>query len=413
MTTVSDSLAQYRPDLAALLADRGEPAFRATQVYEHLMHHPESDFTGATALSKDLRAAIHELGATTLELVLRQEDPEDGTTKLLLRARDGSLLETVIMRYRQRSTVCVSSQVGCALSCVFCSTGGLGFRRNLTTAEIVDQVRSAQAILTGEARHVDRVVYMGMGEPLLNTDAVLASIALLRDPAGLGMAQRSLSVSTVGIPAGIRRLATEAPQVNLALSLHAPNDALRSRLMPVGRKYGLHDVMKAVEDHFDRTHRKLFVEYLLLAGVNDGARQAHALADLVRGRVATVNLIPWNPGFGDFAASAPETVEAFRAILFSRGIETTVRQRRGQSIAAACGQLAAERTSGGGAVSRPAQRATQGSPAATRAAARPGQTGRRSAPAQQGATPGPHPSGRAPGKPAKPDPARKRTRDGR
>jgi 23S rRNA (adenine2503-C2)-methyltransferase len=385
MTSARDSLQQYRPDIAALLVDGGEPAFRATQVYEHLMHHPGLDFTAATALSKELRGALHDLGETTLRLVTRQDDP-DGTTKLLLRAQDGSLLETVIMRYRRRSTVCVSSQVGCALGCVFCATGGLGFRRNLTTAEIVDQVRTVEVLLHTEARHVDRVVYMGMGEPLLNPDAVLASIALLRDPAGLGMAQRSLSVSTVGIPAGIRRLADEAPQVNLALSLHAPDDALRTRLMPVGRKYGLHEVMKAVEQHFDRTHRKLFVEYLLLAGVNDGVRQAHALADLVRGRVATVNLIPWNPGCGDFTASPPEVVDSFRTILLSRGIETTVRERRGQSIAAACGQLAAGRA-GGAPAARPTTR--------------------------QGPAVAPRPSGRPPGKPAKPDPTRKRTRDGR
>ena len=340
MTPTRDSLRRYRPDITDLLSSGGEPVFRATQVYEHLMHHPELDFEAATTVSKGLRAALQELGTTTLAVVTRQDDP-DGTTKLLLRAQDGSLLETVVMRYRRRSTVCVSSQVGCALGCVFCSTGGLGFRRNLTTAEIVDQVRGAEVLLRTEDRHVDRVVYMGMGEPLLNPDAVLASISLLRDPAGFGMAQRSLSVSTVGVPAGIRRLADEAPQVNLALSLHAPDDALRARLMPVGRKYGLHEVMKAAEQHFDGTHRKLFVEYLLLAGVNDGVRQAHALADLVRGRVATVNLIPWNPGQGDFAASPPEVVEAFRAILLSRGIEATVRERRGQSIAAACGQLAA------------------------------------------------------------------------
>jgi 23S rRNA (adenine2503-C2)-methyltransferase len=389
MTSSRDSLHDYRPDIADLLTNGGEPAFRAAQVYEHLMHHPGLDFTAATALSKGLRGALHELGETTVSLVTRQDDP-DGTTKLLLRAPDASLFETVIMRYRRRSTVCVSSQVGCAMGCVFCSTGGLGFRRNLTTAEIVDQVRTVEALLVGEGRHVDRVVYMGMGEPLLNPDAVLASIALLRDPAGLGMAQRSLSVSTVGIPAGIRRLAAEAPQVNLALSLHAADDTLRAHLMPVGRKYGLHEVMKAVEDHFDRTHRKLFVEYLLLAGVNDSVRQAHALADLVRGRVVTVNLIPWNPGCGDFTGSTPEVVESFRTILLSRGIETTVRERRGQSIAAACGQLAAGPRAGSGA-GRTAARDTQNRPTSS-----PSQT----------------PNARR-NKPAAPDPARKRTRDGR
>ena len=237
--------------------------------------------------------------------------------------------------------MCVSTQVGCALGCAFCATGSLGFTRNLTAAEIVDQVREARAILADEGRRVTNVVYMGMGEPLLNLDAVLLSLKLLHDPNGIGHSARSLSVSTVGIPAGIRRLAREEPQVNLALSLHAPDDELRTRLIPANRRFPLRDVLSACDDHFTMTRRKLFVEYLLLAGVNDSPRQANVLADLLRGRVVAVNLIPWNPGCGDFRPSPPEALIAFLNALKTRGIEVSTRESRGRSIAAACGQLVA------------------------------------------------------------------------
>jgi 23S rRNA (adenine2503-C2)-methyltransferase len=340
--TPRDALTAYRPDIARLLGDRGLPAYRYLQVYEHLMRRPLEPFTQATALPADLRAALADLGDSTVEQV-RLRDTDDGTTTLLLEAADGLRFESVLMRYRRRITLCVSSQVGCPLGCTFCVTGSIGFRRDLTTAEIVDQARTAMRLLAGQGARLSNVVFMGMGEPLLNLDAVLPALALLHDRQGLGLSQRALSVSTIGLPAGIRRLAREAPQVNLALSLHAPDDALRATIMPATRRHPLWEVFKATDDHFQLTHRKLFVEYLLLAGVNDATRHAHAVADLLRGRVVTVNLMPWNTGCGDYRPSSPETVRAFRDVLESRGIETSVRLSKGAGVQAACGQLAAGR----------------------------------------------------------------------
>jgi len=383
-----DSLQAYRPDLAVALEAGGLPSYRFIQVYEHLMHRPLVAFAQATALPGGLRADLDARGVTTLREITRQEDSE-GTTKILHEAVDGARLESVVMRYRARTTVCVSSQVGCALGCVFCATGSLGFRRDLTTAEILDQVRTAMAAAAAEGRRLTNVVFMGMGEPLLNLDNVLGALGLLHDPAGLNMARRSLSVSTVGIPKGIRRLAEAEPQVNLALSLHASDDTLRTRLMPVGRRYPLNEVLRAVEDHFARTHRKLFVEYLLLEGVNDSPQQAHALADLMRGRVVTVNLIPWNPACGGFRASPKEAVQSFRAILEARGVEAGVRLRRGHSVEGACGQLAA---------------AQPGEPQTDGTRARPAAGGRSSAVSR------PDQAGRAP---RKKSPPRTRRRQGR
>lgn len=334
-------IGSYRPDLAAILSEQAAPAYRYKQVYEHLTQHPGLSFTEATNLPGPLREALDQAGHSTLVIAARFDDP-DGTTKLLLKAADDDVaLEAVIMRSAKRSTVCVSTQVGCALGCAFCATGSLGFTRNLSAAEIVDQVREARAILAEEGRRVTNVVYMGMGEPLLNLDAVLLSLKILHDPSGTGHSARSLAVSTVGIPSGIRRLAREEPQINLALSLHAADDELRTRLIPANRRFPLRDVLGACDDHFAMTRRKLFVEYLLLAGVNDSPRQANVLADLLRGRVVTVNLIPWNPGCGDFSPSPPEALIAFLNALKTRGLEVSTRESRGRSIAAACGQLVA------------------------------------------------------------------------
>jgi 23S rRNA (adenine2503-C2)-methyltransferase len=339
--TVRDRLELYRPDLARLLVEGGEAAYRFRQVYEHLMRRPGVPWQSSTTLPSALRARLSELGHSTLKVARRMDD-EEGTTKLVLRASDGAVIESVVMRYRRRVTLCVSSQVGCALGCTFCATGQMGFRRNLTTAEIVDQVRTAQALLEGEKRRATDIVFMGMGEPLLNLEAVLTALALLHDADGLAFSRRSLSVSTIGIPAGIRRLALQEPQVNLALSLHAPDDTLRRKLMPAARRYPLHQVLAACEEHFRLTHRKLFVEYLLLGGTNDLPRHAEALAGLVRGRVATVNLIPWNPTGEGYDPPTPQSVRAFADILLSRGVEATIRDSRGWSIAAACGQLASD-----------------------------------------------------------------------
>jgi 23S rRNA (adenine2503-C2)-methyltransferase len=280
----------------------------------------------------------------------------DGTSKLLLEAGDGSQIEAVVMAYGSRATVCVSSQVGCAVGCTFCATGALGFRRNLSTAEIIDQLRAAAGVAPEAGRRMSNVVYMGMGEPLLNLGAVLDSIRVLTSPYGLGMGHRSLSVSTVGIPSGILRLARAEPQVNLALSLHAVDDATRALLIPEGFRRPLAEVLDAAWEHFAITGRKLLVEYVLLSGVNDSVDDARKLAALLRGHVVAVNLLTWNPVCPQkveavepgrasqrrrtFRPSPPTAVTAFRAALRVAHIEAVVRQSKGAGIEAACGQLA-------------------------------------------------------------------------
>ena len=363
-------LGLYRPDLAQELADSDSPPYRYRQVYEHLAHHPGSAFADATALPGDLRSRLETRGASVLRETARRSS-EDGTTTLLLAAPDGACIETVVMRYRQRVTACISTQVGCAVGCVFCATGGMGLRRNLDAPEIVDQVRAASALLRDEGRTLSNVVYMGMGEPLLNLQAVLTSIRILTDPAGMDMAHRSISVSTVGIPAGIRRLAEEEPQVNLAISLHAADDRLRARLIPPRFRHSLAEILNAAWGHFELTHRKLLVEYVLLGGINDSPEDARRLAALLKGHVVAVNLLVWNrvrasspakPSAGETrpaAASAdrtrsddapgalraptPQAIAAFRSVLTSARLEAVVRQSRGGRIDAACGQLAGRR----------------------------------------------------------------------
>lgn len=370
-----DLLAIYRPDLYQELLDSNAPLYRYGQVYEHLVQHPGVEFADATSIPGDLRSRLHDRGASVLRETARRSS-EDGTTKLLLSGADGACIETVVMRYRQRVTACISTQVGCAVGCVFCGTGGMGLTRNLDVAEIVDQARAVSALLRDEGRRLSNVVLMGMGEPLLNLQAVLASIRVLTDPSGMNMSHRSLSVSTVGIPAGIRRLAEEEPQVNLAISLHAADDALRARLIPAKFRHSLAEILAAAWDHFEMTHRKLLVEYVLLGDVNDSPEDARRLATLLKGHVVAVNLLVWNQVWqaphprpaatankrsvaaavgatvpatssgrpdrppGQLHAPSRQTVEAFRSILTSSRIETVVRQSKGDRIDAACGQLA-------------------------------------------------------------------------
>jgi 23S rRNA (adenine2503-C2)-methyltransferase len=331
------------------------------------MRKPGRPFAEATSLPADLRESLDQLGASTLSPA-GQRSSADGTVKLVLSAVDGSLIETVVMPYRRRVTVCISSQVGCPVGCVFCATGAMGLRRNLSVAEIVDQVRAASASLAGAGSRVSNLVFMGMGEPLLNLQAVLAAIRVLTDPRGLNLAHRSISVSTVGIPAGIIRLGRTEPQVNLALSLHGANDPTRALLIPSTYRHPLTEVMAAAWQHFELTHRKLLIEYVLLSGVNDSTADARQLATLLRGHVVTVNLLACNPiqpggirlvkpgGAGVSAArsplrfqpSPPDAVAVFRETLLRAGVETVIRSARGGDIEAACGQLAGGRRSGQG-----------------------------------------------------------------
>ena len=317
------------------LAARGEPAFRTRQVWEWTARGATS-YDEMTNLPAALREALRkEVPLSSLSF----EDESlasDGTQKALLRTSDGRPLEAVLMRYRDgRRSLCLSSQSGCPLTCTFCATGRMKFGRNLTASEILDQ---ALHFRRGEA--VNHAVFMGMGEPLLNLDAVLEACERLPD---LGIATSNTAVSTVGWIPGIERLAREGRPVRLALSLHAPEDELRSELMPVNERYPLEEVLAACRDWHAARRREVFVEYLMLDGVNDRVEQAHALAELLREprNAFKVNLIPYNPTEAGFDGSSRGAIEAFRSTLERRGVRATVRLTRGRDIDAACGQLAA------------------------------------------------------------------------
>jgi 23S rRNA (adenine2503-C2)-methyltransferase len=265
----------------------------------------------------------------------------DGTLKLRLRTRDGFPVEAVAMRHRNRRTVCVSSQSGCPLACAFCATGAMGLGRNLRAGEILEQALVLARLLAEQGERVRNVVMMGMGEPFLNYDQVLAACRALNDPAGFALGARQIAISTAGWVPGIDLLAGEPLQVKLALSLHAPDDRLRSELMPVTRRYGVADVLAACARYRAATGRRVFVEYLLLDGVNDGDAEARRLGELLGGGGYHVNLIAYNPTGAGYRASPPERVERFGRLLAAAGIEASYRRSHGQDIDAACGQLAA------------------------------------------------------------------------
>jgi 23S rRNA (adenine2503-C2)-methyltransferase len=320
--------------LDELLERAGEPPFRARQVWRWVTEGAAS-YAEMTDLPAALRERLaEELPLSSLDLE-REARARDGTQKALFRTGDGKAVEAVLMRYRDgRRSLCLSSQSGCPLTCTFCATGRMRFGRNLTASEILDQALHFRRI-----EPVDHAVFMGMGEPMLNLDAVL--VACERLPA-IGIAHRRTAISTVGWLPGIERLATEGPPVRLALSLHAADEALRSELMPVNDRYPLAEVLAACRRWSERRRVPVFVEYLMLDGVNDRYEQAVALARALEPpRAFKVNLIPYNPTDSGFAGSTRAAIDAFRAALEERGLRATVRLTRGREIDAACGQLAA------------------------------------------------------------------------
>ena len=317
------------------LAAAGEPDYRASQVWEWLTRGARSyeEMTNLPAGLRERLATEVPLSTLTVEAEARADDD---TVKTLFQTADGKPVEAVLMRYRDgRRSVCVSSQSGCPLTCTFCATGQMRFGRNLSADEILDQ-----ALHFRRVEAIDHVVFMGMGEPTMNVDAVLAACERLPD---LGVTHRRTAISTVGWVPGIERLAECELPVALALSLHAPNDGLRSQLMPVNDRYPLAEVLAACQRYSERRRRRVFVEYVMLDGVNDLPEHARQLGDLLDPRGYKVNLIPYNPT-GAYDGSSPERIERFRAILAERGLTATVRLTRGREIAAACGQLAAGRS---------------------------------------------------------------------
>jgi len=321
--------------LEATLAEHRQPRFRARQVWEWAARGA-GGYDAMTNLPVRLRRALaDEVPFSTLELV-HEAASRDGTVKALFRTHDGHPVEAVLMRYRDgRRSVCLSSQSGCPLTCTFCATGQMRFSRNLTASEILDQ-----ALHFRRAEDVNHAVFMGMGEPMLNLDSVVEAARRLPD---LGITHRRTTVSTVGWLPGLRRFVDEiAEPVRLALSLHAPNDLLRGELMPVNDRYPLADVVHECTRYFALRRRKVFVEYVMLAGVNDRYEQARELAKLLNPRFFKVNLIPYNPT-GRFEGSSRKAIAAFRRTLEEHGLRATVRLTRGRDIEAACGQLAAAR----------------------------------------------------------------------
>jgi 23S rRNA (adenine2503-C2)-methyltransferase len=323
-------------DITALhdtLEQQGEPGFRARQVWSWTARGA-GGYDEMTDLPARLRAELTEqIPFSTLE-VEHEAHSADGTVKALFRTADGNPVEAVLMRFRDgRRSVCVSSQSGCPLTCTFCATGQMRFGRNLTASEILDQ-----ALHFRRLEPIDHVVFMGMGEPMLNVDEVVEAARRLPD---VGVTHRRTTVSTVGWLPGLRRFVDEVEEpVRLALSLHAAEPALRSQLMPVNDRYPLADVLAECRRYFELRRRRIFVEYVLLAGVNDRVEQAQALAGMLDAKVFKVNLIPYNPT-GAFTGSSPKAIAAFESELRRGGIPTTVRLTRGRDIAAACGQLAA------------------------------------------------------------------------
>ena len=331
-------------ELADWLADAGEKRFRAKQIREWLWRHGAGAITEMTSLSKPLR---ERLAADFAVRPLREDARQvsaDGTVKLRLRTHDDHLLEAVLIPVPRddRYTVCVSSQVGCSLTCSFCATGRMARVRNLTAGEIVDQVRLVGALCEATyGRALTNVVYMGMGEPLLAYGPVMRSVELITSPQGLGMSPRRLTISTAGLAKAIRRLADDGAKVNLALSLHAADDAKRSEVMPINDANDLATLMDALDDYYRRTRNRISYEYIALRGFNDAVDDARRLARLCRRFPVRVNVIEYNPtGDGRFARSEPQVVDRFARTLRDEGVMVTVRRSRGRDIDAACGQLA-------------------------------------------------------------------------
>ena len=327
--------------LADWLASWGEPSFRAAQIRRWAYRSLVTDFAEMSNLPKALRERLAEMACLGTMEPLKEMVSKDGLArKVLFELRDGQTIESVLMHYNKRHTVCLSTQVGCAIGCPFCATGQGGFVRNLTPGEIVEQVLHFARLLKTEGAKVNNVVFMGMGEPLANYEATWQAIETLNAPDGFGLGARRITISTVGLVPGIERLSRERLQVGLAVSLHAAEDALRDELAPINKRYPLDELMRACRDYVERTRRRISFEYALVDGINDSLSQARRLARLLRGLLCHVNLIPLNPTAEcPYRPSPRKRVLGFQAELDRLGIANTLRVARGLDIQAGCGQL--------------------------------------------------------------------------
>lgn len=328
------------PELESFVEELGESKFRAKQLHSWIYEKAISDFDEMTNISKDFKAKLKETATITETKIVQRQISKDGTIKYLLEFADGQRTECVLMRFDNRAnlTACVSSQIGCAVGCQFCATGKLGFVRNLTAKEIVEQILSIQR---DTKLKVTNVVYMGQGEPMLNLDNVLKSIDILNQDLQIGI--RRVTISTSGITPGIIKLAKTQKPLTLALSLHAPSSELREKIMPIDKKYPIKEVMSALEFWMKETDRRITIEYTLINGVNDSVACAKEVVELLKNIHCNINIIPYNPVCEDgFKKPSKDSIYKFKYILEQSGKKTTVRLERGADIDAACGQLASK-----------------------------------------------------------------------
>lgn len=328
--------------LNSFFSDLGEKPYRTKQLMQWIYHKEQLDFDQMLNFSKGLREKLKQTATLELPAVAKQKFSLDGVIKWAIDLGQNNHIETVYIPEKDRGTLCISSQVGCALACTFCSTGVQGFNRNLTTAEIIGQVMVAQQYLTDKGKRISNVVFMGMGEPLLNEKAVYDACDLLLDDWAFGLSRRKVTISTSGVVPALFRMADVTP-VSLAISLHAPDDTLRDELVPINQKYPISELMSACQNYLTAgtQERHILFEYVMLEGVNDSIRQAKQLAQLLKGMSAKVNLIPFNPfPESQYKTSKRSTIEAFQDVLSNSGIRTMTRRTRGVDVDAACGQLA-------------------------------------------------------------------------
>jgi len=335
-------------EMEQLVIDMGYPRYRADQILLSLYYKFPKDINDIPQLPKKLREELTEAGYTigSAKEMHRVVSKDGDTTKLLLDLSDSSSVETVLMQYspskiggHPRSTICVSTQIGCAMGCIFCATGQMGFETNLKAEHIVSQVIHFADLLQKRGEHVTNLVFMGMGEPMANYDEMIRAVKILTHDRGFGLGQRHITISTIGITSGIDKLAEENLQIGLAISLHSPNNQLRKQLVPTAGPNSVEDIIEAGRRYFKKTGRRVTFEYVLMAGINDSPEIAEELAMLLKGNGSHVNLIPINPTSGDFKRPTQDNIREFEQILSNAGVNCTVRIEKGIEISAACGQL--------------------------------------------------------------------------